>query len=74
MLGGFEAYLVRKAFIQEKYVPYYLRWVSWCYSFLDQPVNSSLSADQMQSYLKHISKTREDWQVQQAEKALTLYG
>jgi integron integrase len=33
-----------------------------------------LTSDQVQNYLNHISKTREDWQVQQAEAALRLYG
>ncbi len=34
MLGDFEQYLRQKAFIQEKYVPYYRQWVSYCYLFL----------------------------------------
>jgi hypothetical protein len=33
-----------------------------------------LTSAQIQSYLNHISKTREDWQVEQAEAALKLYG
>jgi hypothetical protein len=73
-MEGFEEYLVRKAFIQEKYVPYYLKWVYYCYSFTDQPDTCLLTSDQVQNYLNHISKTREDWQVQQAEAALRLYG
>jgi integron integrase len=73
-LEGFEEYLTRNAFIQEKYVPYYLRWVSYCYSFLDRPDNCLLTSDQLQNYLNHVAKTRETWQVQQAEAALKLYG
>lgn len=74
MLGGFEKYLISKAFIKEKYVPFHLNWVSYCYSFLKQPDTRLLTIDQVQSYLNHISKTREDWQVKQAEEALRLYG
>jgi integron integrase len=74
MLGGFEEYLVHKAVLNGKYVPYYLKWVSYCYLFLDQPDNYVLTSDQLQSYLNHIAKTREDWQVKQAETALRLYG
>lgn len=74
MFGDFEQYLRRKAYIQEKYVPYYLKWVTYCYLFLDQPEHISLISDQLQSYLNHIAKTREDWQVKQAETALRLYG
>src|SRR3990172_6371841 len=74
MMEGFEGYLVGKAFIQDKYIPYYIKWVSHCYAYLDLPDNCLLTPDQVQSYLNHISKTREDWQVQQAEAALRLYG
>ncbi|MDH4241020.1 MAG: integron integrase [Phycisphaerae bacterium] len=74
MLEGFEKYLTTAAFIQAKYVPYYLKWVSYCYSYLDQPDNCLLTSDHIQSYLNHVSKTREEWQVQQAEAALRLYG
>ena len=28
MLWGFEEYLVRKATLNEKYIPYYVKWVS----------------------------------------------
>ncbi|MBI5849072.1 MAG: integron integrase [Nitrospirae bacterium] len=74
MFGDFEQYLFQKAYIQQKYVPYYLKWVSYCYLFLDQPENIILTSDQIQCYLNHIAKTREDWQVKQAETALRLYG
>jgi hypothetical protein len=28
MLGGFEKYLIHKAALSEKYIPFYLRWIS----------------------------------------------
>lgn len=74
MLGGFREYLTQKEFIQDKYIPYYINWVSSAYSFHDQSDNCLLSSDQIHSYLDHISKIREDWQIKQAEKALRLYG
>ncbi len=74
MLGDFAEYLTRKAFIQDKYVPYYVKWVSYCYSFFERPDNTPLTQDQVHHYLTHISKTKEDWQVRQAEAALRLYG
>ena len=67
MLDGFEKYLTTTAFIQAKYAPYYLKWVSYCYSYHDQPGDCLLTPDRIQGYLNHISKTREDWQVKQAE-------
>ncbi len=74
MLGDFEEYLIRKAFIKDKYIPFYTKWVSYCYSFLDQPNNCLLTSEQIKSYLNYISKSREDWQITQAETALRLYG
>ena len=73
MIEGFEGYLAGTAFIQAKYITHYLRWVSSCYSYLEHPDNCQLTQEQVKSYLAHISKTREDWQVQQAEAALRLY-
>ena len=73
MLGDFENYLVHKALIKDNYISFYIRWVSYCYSFLEMPDNIILTSDQVQSYLTHISKTRQDWQVKQAETALRLY-
>ncbi len=73
-MEGFGDYLSSKAYIQDKYVPYYLKWVSHCYSFFEQPDSRLLTSDQIQSYLNHISQTREDWQVKQAEAAMRLYG
>ncbi len=73
MIEGFEEYLAGTAFIQAKYITHYRRWVSSCYSHLDQPDTSLLTQEQVKGYLTHISKTREDWQVQQAEAALRLY-
>jgi integron integrase len=74
MIEGFEKHLISKAFIKKKYVPFYIQWVSQCYAFLDQSDKCLLSSGQIQYYLNHISKTREDWQVQQADAALRLYG
>ena len=46
----------------------------YCYTFLDQLDNSLPTSVQVESYLNHLSKTREDWQVKQAEVALRHYG
>ena len=73
-MEGFQEYLTRKAFVQDKYVQYYLHWVSHCYAYLEKPHASLLTPAQLQGYLHHIAKTKEDWQVRQAESALRLYG
>jgi len=74
MLEEFRTYLTHKARIKDKYIPYYLKWVSDCYLFFNQPPEHPLSNDQKQEFLKHISKTQEQWQVNQADYALRLYS
>lgn len=74
MLLVFKDYLIQKAVVKEKYVPYYLKWVSDCYSFLDNSDSQVLSLEQKQQFLKYLSKTHEDWQVKQADNALRLYS
>jgi hypothetical protein len=74
MLSGFKDYLLQKAVVKEKYVPFYIRWISDCYSFINQSDSQVLNLEQKQHFLKHLSKTHEDWQVKQADNALRLYS
>lgn len=73
MLSAFKDYLVGRAFVQDKYVSYYLKWVSDGYSFLDKSDSIALSREEKERFLKHLSKTHEDWQVNQADNALRIY-
>jgi integron integrase len=73
MIREFESYLSNKKHIKDKYVPYYMKWVSDCYSYLDESVESRLPADRIKTFLSHLSKNHEDWQVNQADYALRLY-
>lgn len=73
MLTLFGQFLVRKERLQEKYVPYYLKWVSDCYRFLDLPENEPLTNDQRAQFLRRLADTAHDWQVKQAERSLRLY-
>ncbi len=67
MIGDFGEYLAKKKFIQDKHIPYYIKWVSSCYLFHNRPDDCVLSPEQIYDYLKHISKAREAWQVKQAD-------
>ncbi len=73
MLSAFQSNLTKRALIKDKYVPFYVKWVSECYAFLDRPTSDILSQDVKQQFLRHLAKTHEDWQVKQAEQALRLY-
>lgn len=74
MLSGFKSYLANKAVVSEKYLPFYLKWVTDCYSRLSLPLTTALKSEQRRQYLDHIAKARPDWQVRQADSALRLYG
>ena len=74
MLKTFEQYLRRKSVIKEKYIPYYLKWISDGYRFFELSASQALDNDQREQFLKHLSKSHEDWQVNQADHALRLYG
>lgn len=73
MLDNFNDYLIHKASVKANYVPYYLKWVADCYSFLNVPESTRLESNQKNQYLSHLAKSYEDWQVNQADTALRLY-
>ena len=61
MLEEFRNYPTQKARIKDRYIPYYLKWISDFYTFFNQPPDHPLSNDQRQGFLKHISKGHEEW-------------
>jgi integron integrase len=73
MLSGFKEYLLKKGTVKSQYIPFYLKWVAACYSFLDVPDSARVDSDRKKQFLTHMAKTHEDWQVKQADTALRLY-
>jgi len=49
--------------VKPHYIPYYLKWVSDCYNFLDKPMPKRLDIEQKNLFLSHMAKLYEDWQV-----------
>jgi hypothetical protein len=70
---AYEDFLTKKGTVKTQYVPYYLKWVSDCYGFLDKPLSDRLRGEQRKQFLSHMEKRHEDWQVKQADTALRLY-
>jgi hypothetical protein len=66
-------FLSKKGTVKSQSVPYYLKWVADCYSFLNEPLTSRLRAEQKEQFLSDMAKLHEDWQVKQADTALRLY-
>jgi integron integrase len=73
MLRNYEAFLISKGTLKTQYIPYYLKWVSDCYVFLNEPLSNRLNSDQKKQFLSDMAKRHEDWQVKQADTALRLY-
>ncbi len=73
MLRAYEAFLIKKGTIKSQYVPFYLKWVSDCYAFLNEPLSNRLGTEQKKQFLSEMAKRHEDWQVKQADTALRLY-
>ncbi|MEW6087750.1 MAG: integron integrase [bacterium] len=74
MIDKFRDYLLVKANINPKHVPFYLKWTSDCYNFLDSDLSNNINNEQKNQFLKHISRNHEDWQIKQADNALRLYN
>lgn len=74
MLETFKQFLGTKERLPEKNIHYYVKWVSDCYRYFDVPATYSLTNEQNIEFINQLAKKHEDWQVQQAERALRLYG
>lgn len=74
MLEPFRTYLTDTAHIQEKYLPYYLKWVSACYRYFNRPIDQPLAKSLKDQFLGNMARGHEEWQVRQADYALRLYG
>jgi hypothetical protein len=73
MLKAYEAFLLQKGTVKSQYIPFYLKWVSECYTFLNEHPQTRLSLEQKKRFLSQMAKRHEDWQVNQADTALRLY-
>lgn len=63
MLEQFKWYLMEDARIQTKCIPCYLRWISECYAHLDESLEQKTNSEGKQQFLRHTSRSHEDWQV-----------
>ncbi len=73
MLNHFQTFLEDKKAIKPQYVLFYLKWVSDCHGFLNEPLSVRLGTEGRKQFLSHIAKRHEDWQVSQADTGLRLY-
>ena len=66
MLESFKRFLSSKGKVNDKYLPFYLKWITEGFRFLDIPLSQAITNEQKSQFLKHLSKSHEDQQVNQA--------
>lgn len=52
---------------------YYINWVSWCLKCSSKSFGDELTSSQIDQFLNKLSKTKEQWQVDQAALSIRLY-
>ena len=60
MFEEFKAFLLHRGSIKPQYVPFYLKWVSDCYTFLNVIPATRLNGDPRKQFLHYMSKGHED--------------
>ena len=59
----FRSYLLSKRIVPEKKLRYYLSWITQFYAFYDKSLCDDVSSEEVDGFLGHLMKSREDWQV-----------
>ncbi len=72
-MQAFKTYLLARRMASPKAVDFYLHWVRQLHRYSHKSVGDFLSRQEIESYLKHLSKKHEQWQVDQAAQAIKLY-
>ncbi len=72
-MQAFKDYLLARRMTTPKAVDFYLHWVRQFYRFSQKNIGEPVSSDEIDAYLKNLSKKHEQWQVDQAAQAIKLY-
>jgi len=72
-MQDFKTYLLSMRIAGPKAVDFYLNWVAQFYNYNQKKAGDPVSKQEIERFLHHLSKKREDWQVDQASKAIKLY-
>ena len=68
----YEEYIQQHRLAKDDQVPYYVTWVKWFVDYCDSD-RKNLSWDKVTAYIQSISRSLAEWQVRQADDALTIY-
>lgn len=73
VMQNFKLYLLSMRIAGPKAVDFYLNYVAQFYNYNQKKPGDAVSKQEIEKFLHHLSKKREDWQVDQASKAIKLY-
>jgi len=72
-LKDFEKYLSEKQLVVEKYLSYYIHWVSRFLQHCENQNSSHNDEGQVKKFLHLLAKSKEDWQIGQAREAIRIF-
>jgi integron integrase len=73
-VDGFRNYLQSKGFVIKKQIPYYVRWVTLFLQFCGGHADDKTFDQKLNSFVSSIEKKYEQWQLDQAREAVSLYN
>ncbi len=73
MLNPYLKYLQNKQIIMPSQRSFYIKWVNDLYKACDKEPGKALGQAEIDNYLSNLTRTRQEWQVDQAKDAIRLY-
>jgi hypothetical protein len=62
--------IMRICYLGVKRLRCYLSWITQFYAFCDKSLCDDVSSEEIDGFLRHLMKSREDWQVSRGEGRL----
>lgn len=72
-MQDFNNYLVSRHFTSKKESHFYRLWVKNLYEFIGKNPGSKLENEDIDKYINYITKSKQEWQVRQAQEAIRIY-
>ncbi len=72
-MQAYKDYLLARRMTTPKAVDFYLHWVRQFYRYSQKDIGETVSSEEIDAYLKNLSRKHEKWQVDQAAQAIKLY-
>jgi len=69
----FKNYLISSKLTDEKKAGFYINWITRFYKSCKKDPEEPVTPEDIESFLNHLSKNHEEWQVKQASLAIQLH-